>query len=100
MKASDPGFATDLPSFCKATGLEFLGMTRKSGVLEGRLRKPIKEQVPQEEGLKQSNNDASLIMFSDDMDKVLAGLVIANGAVAFGGKVNLFFTFWGLNFLK
>ncbi len=42
----------------------------------------------------------SLILFSDDMDKALASMVIANGAIAAGKKVTVFFTFWGLNFLK
>ena len=39
-------------------------------------------------------------MFSDDLDKALASLVIANGAAATGEKVTVFFTFWGLNVIK
>ena len=42
----------------------------------------------------------SLICFSDDLDKALATFVIANGAVASGKKVTIFFTFWGLNVIK
>ena len=38
-----------------------------------------------------------MVVFSDDMDRALASLVIANGAAAMGSKVTLFFTFWGLN---
>jgi peroxiredoxin family protein len=34
------------------------------------------------------------------MDKVMASLVIANGAVAMGGRVTMFFTFWGINALR
>ena len=40
------------------------------------------------------------ILFSDDLDKVLATFVLANGAAATGKKVTIFFTFWGLNAIK
>ena len=43
---------------------------------------------------------AAFIMFSDDLDKALATFVLANGAAAAGGKVTIFFTFWGLNVIK
>ena len=42
----------------------------------------------------------SLVVFSDDMDKVLAGFVIANGALAMGMEVSMYFTFWGLTAIK
>ena len=42
----------------------------------------------------------TLIVFSDDFDKVLAAFVIANGAAAMGDDVTMFFTFWGLNVLR
>ena len=35
-----------------------------------------------------------------DMDKALAAFIIANGAVAMGSPVTMFFTFWGLNILR
>lgn len=38
----------------------------------------------------------SMVVFSGDMDKVLAGFVMATGAAASGMEVNMFFTFWGL----
>ncbi len=43
---------------------------------------------------------ATIVMFSGDLDKVLAGLVIANGAAAAGWDVTLFFTFWGINIVR
>ncbi len=42
----------------------------------------------------------TLIVFSGELDKVLAAFVIANGAAAMGDDVNMFFTFWGLNALR
>jgi peroxiredoxin family protein len=42
----------------------------------------------------------TIIMFSGDLDKALASLIIANGAAAMGDDVTIFFTFWGLNVLR
>lgn len=42
----------------------------------------------------------TIIVFSGDMDKVMASFIIANGAAAMGSEVTMFFTFWGLNVLR
>lgn len=42
----------------------------------------------------------TIIVFSGDLDKLLAAFVIANGAAAMGDDVTMFFTFWGLNALR
>ena len=42
----------------------------------------------------------TIIVFSGDLDKVLAAFVIANGAAAMGDDVVMFFTFWGLNSIR
>lgn len=41
-------------------------------------------------------NKATIVVFSGDMDKVLASLVIATGAASMGLEVSMFHTFWGL----
>ena len=46
------------------------------------------------------SNKISMIVFSGDMDKVLAAFVIATGAVAMGMEVVMFFTFWGTPILR
>ena len=43
---------------------------------------------------------ATIIVFSGDLDKVLAGFVLATGAAAAGLETSMFFTFWGLAALK
>lgn len=45
-------------------------------------------------------NNTSIVVFSGDLDKAIASFIIANGAAAMGGKVTMFFTFWGLNILR
>ncbi len=46
------------------------------------------------------NNRATIVVFSGDMDKVFASLIIATGCAAAGMETTLFFTFWGLNAIK
>ena len=52
----------------------------------------VKERLP--------DDRVSLVIFSGDLDKVLAGFVIATGAASAGFETSLFFTFWGLSALK
>jgi peroxiredoxin family protein len=47
-----------------------------------------------------AENKLSMIVFSGDLDKVLASFVIATGAVAMGMDVVMFFTFWGTPVLR
>ncbi|OSM06178.1 DsrE/DsrF/DrsH-like family protein [Magnetofaba australis] len=42
----------------------------------------------------------AIVVFSDDMDRALAAFVLANGALAMGMEVSMFFTFWGLSAIK
>jgi len=48
----------------------------------------------------QPEDMVALIVFSGDLDRVLAAFVIATGAAALGQEVSMFFTFWGLSVLK
>ncbi|MDJ0856244.1 MAG: DsrE/DsrF/DrsH-like family protein [Desulfobacterales bacterium] len=54
------------------------------------------------EGLqnRSAQNKLAMVVFSGDLDKVLAALVIATGAVAMGMETVLFFTFWGTPVLR
>jgi len=54
------------------------------------------------ENLEESQPEdmVALIVFSGDLDRVLAAFVIATGAAALGQEVSMFFTFWGLSVLK
>ncbi|MBL7211665.1 MAG: DsrE/DsrF/DrsH-like family protein [Desulfobacteraceae bacterium] len=49
---------------------------------------------------KTQENKLSMIVFSGDLDKALASLIIATGAVAMGLDVVMFFTFWGTTLLR
>ncbi|HOO71656.1 MAG TPA: DsrE/DsrF/DrsH-like family protein [Spirochaetota bacterium] len=55
----------------------------------------------QMEELKDSTkNKLSMVVFSGDLDKLLASFIIATGAVAMGLEVVMFFTFWATPALR
>jgi peroxiredoxin family protein len=47
-----------------------------------------------------AENKLTMIVFSGELDKQLAAMIIATGAAAMGMKVILFFTFWGTAALR
>jgi len=49
---------------------------------------------------KTQEDKLSMIVFSGDLDKALASLIIATGSVAMGVEVVMFFTFWGTTLLR
>jgi peroxiredoxin family protein len=49
---------------------------------------------------KTAENKLAMVVFSGELDKVLAAFVIATGAVAMGMEVVMFFTFWGTPVLR
>ena len=49
---------------------------------------------------RSAEDRVALVVFSGDLDRVLAALVIATGAAAMGQQVSMFFTFWGLSAVK
>jgi peroxiredoxin family protein len=42
----------------------------------------------------------NVVVFSGDLDKVLAAFILATTAASMDMKVSMFFTFWGLNVLR
>ncbi len=66
------------------------------------LMKEITDMKSQLEGVSKSvaSNKLSMIVFSGDLDKVLASFIIATGARAMDMDVVMFFTFWGTPVLR
>lgn len=96
-RATDRGFRSDLPAWCASTGNTFLGMTEEKGVFTARVRKGGAEtHAP---GSKDSKR-TTMVLFSGDMDKNLAALIIATGFASLGHQVTVFCTFWGLSILR
>lgn len=47
-----------------------------------------------------TKDQLSMVVFSGDLDKILAAMIIATGAAAYDMKVKLFFTFWAISALR
>ena len=95
--ATDPGFATDAPSWCNVTGNKLVNLETKGKKIVATIQKGA-GTLPDKGGA--AGDDKTFVVFSNDLDRVLAAFVIANGAAALGKKVTMFFTFWGLTAIK
>ena len=96
--STDPGFASDVVSWAKTNGHDLLSLN-----LEGNkyIAEVVKGHRAQDQGQKTINQEnATIVLFSGELDKALASMIIAQGAAAQGKKVSIFFTFWGLNALR
>ncbi len=98
--STDSGFVSDVEGFCKRTGHIYLNSTItpegfKSTITKGNVQDntPITQNT-------HSNDGKNIIVFSGDLDKAIAAFIIANASAAMGRKVNMFFTFWGLNIIR
>ena len=99
VKATDPGFPSDAKAWCKSTGNAFLSETCQNGCHTIIIKKQQTAANPQTTCVPAEKNK-TLICFSDNLDRAIATFILANGAAATGGKVSIFFTFWGLNVIK
>lgn len=98
VKATDPGFARDIQSWCKKTGNTLLKTTFENKMFIAYIQKGTTAPTP---SIKETKKDgATIVVFSGDLDKAIASFIIASGAAAMGKKVTMFFTFWGLNILR
>lgn len=95
--ATDPGFCNDIESWCINTGNTLVSKSDKKGIYKVVLKKGSSEDLPKP-SCKQK--EKTMIVFDGDLDKALAAFIIATGSAAMGNKVNMFFTFWGLNILR
>lgn len=95
--ATDPGFIVDSQAWAKKTGNSFIKGGKEDGAYVSYIQKGgAKAPVVAAQNL----NASTQVVFSGDLDKALASMIIANGAAAMGKDVTLFFTFWGLNILR
>ena len=89
---------SDIGAWCKTTGNSLLDLKTDNKIIKATILKGSNSTV--ENQVVTSGNAQTIVVFSNDLDKALAALIIANGAKASGKDVTLFFTFWGLNILR
>ena len=98
ISATDPGFVSDIEAWCKSTGNRLVDLKPLGGKYVATVVKQTPKASPG--AATDYSKRKTIVVFSSDFDKVVAAFVIANGALAMGSEVTLFFTFWGLNALR
>ncbi len=96
--SNDPGFSRDIGAWCRRTGNTLIANQQRGNDYVALVKKGGVDSKPL--SVHDSNQGKTIIVFSGDLDKVLASFIIANGAAAMGRQVTMFFTFWGLNVLR
>lgn len=96
---ADATFEGDLRRWCTANGCTASGLAKHGGVLEATLVKDT-PQPSASASSRPAEHSAAIVLFSNDLDKALAAMILANGLAASGAKVGVFFTFWGLSVLR
>lgn len=104
VSATDTGFARDVDAWCRRTGNTLVKAKQKAKenlvfIKKGKTACPIAGNAETQAAAKAAEGK-TMVVFSGDLDKVLASFIIANGAAAMGRPVTMFFTFWGLNALR
>lgn len=106
IQASDFGFSTDIENWCKNTGNTLIENKIEGNKVLATIQKGNSEcnslpDFKKTEGVLQETKDGTtMVLFSGDLDKALASMIIASGAAAYGKEVTVFCTFWGLTLLK
>ncbi|MBQ8163045.1 MAG: DsrE/DsrF/DrsH-like family protein [Clostridia bacterium] len=95
-EATEDAFASDIAVWCQRTGNHLEKLEVDSGVITAVIEKRTKPA----ENVTALPDGKTFVVFSGDLDKTIAAFIMANGAVAMGRKVTIFFTFWGLNILR
>ncbi|MDD2209148.1 MAG: CoA-disulfide reductase [Bacilli bacterium] len=94
--ATDSGYFNDVEKWCLTTGNTLL---KKEATKEGYVA-IIQKGSAQATPKTVENQNTTIVLFSGDMDKAMASMIIAQGSRSMGKNVTIFCTFWGLNLLR
>ena len=93
-------FDVDLMNWIKSSGNELVSQEMKTDYLYAIIRRRIPGAESHALPAAPAEQTGAIVLFSNDLDKAMAALIIACGMAASGMKVGIFFTFWGLSVLR
>jgi NADPH-dependent 2,4-dienoyl-CoA reductase/sulfur reductase-like enzyme/peroxiredoxin family protein/rhodanese-related sulfurtransferase/TusA-related sulfurtransferase len=99
IKATDSGFAMDVPAWCHRTGNALVSLSSEGGVFDAVVQKG-RDKTSCRPAEPNPPNGKTIVVFSNDFDRLMAAFIIGNGGAAMGAEVTMFFTFWGLSLLR
>lgn len=104
VEATEDAFASDIAVWADRTGNSLDTLDVEPDVIKATLTKGGAKAAPAQAAAAATGDprehEKTLVVFSGDLDKTIASLIIANGSAALGRPVTVFFTFWGLNVLR
>jgi TusA-related sulfurtransferase len=95
--SSELGFRKDIKTWAEKTGNKFISADKVGSNIVAQVQKLGAETMGGPAGtdgvkvVETTKNKQTIIVFSGDMDKVLASFIIANGALAMEKEVTMFF---------
>ncbi|MDD3155285.1 MAG: DsrE/DsrF/DrsH-like family protein, partial [Victivallaceae bacterium] len=93
-------FEGDLRRWASSSGNTLENLVRKEDWIEADVVRGTGNAVSAAGVCVSEGKTASIVLFSNDFDKAMAALILANGFAAAGMKVGIFFTFWGVSVLR
>ena len=96
IEATEKAFYSDIQVWCQRTGNELKSLTERDNIIYATV---VKRNAPVAEK-REFEHGKTFVVFSGDLDKAIASFIMANGAVAMGRPVTMFFTFWGVSLLR
>ena len=102
VRTTDPGFTADIGSWAKRTQNTLISAGKEGNEFVALIGKGtnVKPNSKNQVSLTELPKDKTMVVFSGELDKAIASLIIANGALSMDRNVTMFFTFWGLNILR
>ncbi|MDF2700145.1 MAG: CoA-disulfide reductase [Haloplasmataceae bacterium] len=98
VQSTDCGFARDIEKWCEKTGNTLLKLEKDKQIYNAYIQKGCKSCLT--DHMPSTNENTTIVLFSGDIDKAMASMIIAQGSAAMGKHVTVFCTFWGLNLLR
>ncbi len=108
VEATEDAFASDIKVWAERTGNTLNNLEVAPGLIKATLTKggaaaPAAQTAQTAAAgtvVDPREHEKTFVVFSGDLDKTIAALIMANGSAAMGRPVTVFFTFWGLNVLR
>jgi peroxiredoxin family protein len=98
-------FEGDLLNWANGAGCAVRDLVRvetwiEADVLKSAASSPEADRPAGQGNAPRAGQSAAIVVFSNDFDRAMAAMILANGLSAAGMKVSMFFTFWGLSVLR
>lgn len=97
IEATDKGFYKDVQAWCTHLGHKIVSLESRDKLIRAVIQKG---ETLEKNDVAFTEKGQTMVVFSNELDRVLATLILANGMLSLGKPVTLFCTFWGLSVIR